>query len=80
MATATVAIKNSLLGTEIEPDVSVQTIATFEKHARRDDSTGDTYMNEDDFVNAIAPTTENYVSFLASYIGIQMTDSDQFTA
>ena len=61
MATAKVAIKESLLGLETEPDLSLQTRAAFDRNSRADDETGERYMIEEDFVNAIAPSTENYV-------------------
>lgn len=62
MATAKKAVKESLLGTTREPELSQQTKATFDRNARQDETTGDYYMNEDAFVNAIAPASENYVS------------------
>jgi solute carrier family 25 aspartate/glutamate transporter 12/13 len=34
----------------------------FFHHARKDESTGEHYMTEDDFINAIAPKHEDYVS------------------
>ena len=61
MATAKQAIKESLLGTTTEPELSQQTKATFDRNARQDEATGDLYMTEEDFVNAIAPANENYV-------------------
>lgn len=61
MATAKLAVKESLLGTTREPELSQQTKATFDRNARQDEATGDSYMIEEDFVNAIAPTSENYV-------------------
>ena len=60
MATVKEAVKESLLGTTVEPQLSQQARANFEKHARRDDD-GELFMNEDDFINAIAPESENYV-------------------
>ena len=62
MSTVKAAVKQSLLGVENEPDLSLQTKANFGKYARQDEATGETYMSEEDFVNAIAPETENYVS------------------
>ena len=61
MATATQTIKESLLGATREPELSQQTKATFDRNARQDEATGDSYMTEEDFVNAIAPANENYV-------------------
>jgi len=59
------AVKESLLGTE-ESDsvkVSAQNRATFLQHARKDEESGDLYMGEEEFVNAIAPKGEDYVSY-----------------
>ena len=62
MATAKEAIKESLLGTTTEPELSQQTKATFDRNARQDEVTGEYLMTEADFVDAIAPADENYVS------------------
>lgn len=62
MATAKTAIKESLLGTTKEPELSTQSKATFNRHARQDDETQEPFMTQDDFVNAIAPPGEDYVS------------------
>ncbi len=64
MATVKAAVKQSLLGTEQEADLSLQTKATFDKYSTRDEANGEVYMTEDDFVSAIAPETENYVSLI----------------
>ena len=63
MATATASIKESLLGVEKDPELSTQTKATFDRNARQDEATGELYMKEEDFVNSIAPASENYVGF-----------------
>lgn len=62
MATAKIAIKESLLGTTKEPELSTQSKATFNRYARQYEETQDPFMTEEDFVNAIAPERENYVS------------------
>lgn len=62
MAVVKEAVKESLLGTTREPQLSQQTTATFNKHARKDENTGEFYMTENDFVDAIAPKNEDYVS------------------
>ena len=54
------ALKESLVGTTIEPELSQQSRATFEKYASKDED-GKTFMTEDNFVNAIAPASEDYV-------------------
>jgi solute carrier family 25 aspartate/glutamate transporter 12/13 len=38
--------------------------ATFEKNARKDGESGEQIMGEEEFVNAIAPEGEDYVSQL----------------
>jgi len=59
-------VKETLLGTEQAEDVqlSAQSKATFEKNAQNDKETGESYMNEANFINAIAPENEDYVSFV----------------
>jgi hypothetical protein len=62
------AVKESLLGTE-EPEgikLSAQTRATFLQHARKDEESGELVMAEEEFVNAIAPKNEDYVSSCSS--------------
>lgn len=61
MATVTDQLKQSLVGAVIEPSLSTDAQATFERHARKDDSNGELYMTEEEFVNAIAPSNEDYV-------------------
>jgi solute carrier family 25 (mitochondrial aspartate/glutamate transporter), member 12/13 len=61
MATVT-KVKESLLGTEEPVKLSAQTKATFIKHAQKDPETGELKMGETEFVNAIAPENEDYVS------------------
>ena len=60
MAAVKEAVKESLVGTSIEPGLSQQSRATFEKYARQKEG-GESYMTEEDFVDAIAPTGEDYV-------------------
>lgn len=58
------AVKESLLGTEEPTLLSAQTRSTFMLHAKRDAATGDYFMSEQEFINAIAPKGEDYVSFI----------------
>ena len=62
MATVQAQVKESLLGTTREPELSTQTRQTFDRHAKTDDATGEYFMTEHEFVDAIAPETEDYVS------------------
>ena len=61
----TEAVKETLVGTIREPELSSHTKATFNRHAKRDEGSEELYMTEAEFVNAIAPETEDYVSSLA---------------
>ena len=71
MATKTLAVKESLLGTTREPELSTQTKATFDQNARQDEASGELVLTEEDFVNAVAPESENYVSlFLLFFYAI----------
>ncbi|KAI9817994.1 MAG: mitochondrial aspartate-glutamate transporter agc1 [Thelocarpon impressellum] len=60
MATVKEAVKETLVGTTREPQLSAQTKATFERLSRTDAETGERYMAEEDFVDAIAPADEDY--------------------
>ena len=62
MTTVTEAVKESLVGTTIEPELSQEIRATFNQHSKQDEASGEDYMVEEDFVNAIAPMNEDYVS------------------
>jgi solute carrier family 25 (mitochondrial aspartate/glutamate transporter), member 12/13 len=55
------AVKESLLGTEEQTQLSAQTRATFLLHAKKDPESGELYMGREEFINAIAPPTEDYV-------------------
>lgn len=61
MATVAEAVKESLLGSTAPESLSTEARVTFLKNARREDD-GELYMNEEDFINAIAPPEEDYVS------------------
>ena len=68
MAAVKATIQESLLGTEKNPELSTQTKSTFDRHARQDEASEEAYMTEEDFVDAIAPTSENYVCSVAPRI------------
>jgi solute carrier family 25 (mitochondrial aspartate/glutamate transporter), member 12/13 len=55
------AVKESLLGTEEPIVLPAQTRSTFMLHAKKDSETGEYYMGEEEFINAIAPKGEDYV-------------------
>ncbi len=54
-------VKDALLGSTSDPQLSLQTKEAFLKHARKDDESGEWYLGEDDFVDAITPEGENFV-------------------
>lgn len=60
-ATIKESVKETLLGVEDEPQLSSQMRAEFMQHAKKDSESGDYYMGQEEFVNAIAPESEDYV-------------------
>lgn len=58
-------VKESLVGADFdEQNFSAQTRAEFMQYAIKDDENGEYYMGREEFVNAIAPPDEDYVSFI----------------
>ncbi|KKK13301.1 hypothetical protein AOCH_007718, partial [Aspergillus ochraceoroseus] len=71
------AVKESLLGTPFEEShLSLQARATFLRHARKDETTGELYMAQDDFVQAIAPKHEDYHKIKREHYGILFRVAD----
>ncbi|KAI1776178.1 mitochondrial carrier [Hypoxylon cercidicola] len=62
MSTTTVkeVVKESLLGSKEPSHLSASHRASFINNAKKDEQTGELYMGPDDFVEAIAPPTEDY--------------------
>lgn len=60
MATVKDTIKESLVGASTEPQLSDQNRREFLQHAHKDED-GEYYMTEQEFINAIAPASEDYV-------------------
>ena len=65
MATVKDSVKESLLGATPEPNLSAQTKAVFTRNSTRDERTGESFMTRDDFIRAVAPDDEDYVSVTA---------------
>ena len=63
MANIQEAVKESLLGTTRELELSSQTRAAFDRNAKKDEATGEYYLTESEFVDAVAPENEDYVSY-----------------
>ncbi|KAL4917999.1 mitochondrial carrier domain-containing protein [Aspergillus aurantiobrunneus] len=77
MASVKEAVKESLVGTNIdEPTLSRQVRVNFLKHARKDKDSGELYMTEADFVEAIAPKHEDYHKIKREHYGILFRVAD----
>ena len=66
MATPTTvkeAVKETLLGTEEATNLSASHRALFLNNAKKDEKTGQLYMGPEEFIEAIAPPNEDYVSY-----------------
>lgn len=55
------AVKGSFLGTEEPTELSSKTKAAFVSSATKDPESGELYMSQEQFINAIAPADEDYV-------------------
>jgi solute carrier family 25 aspartate/glutamate transporter 12/13 len=61
MATVKEQVGEVLLGTTEEPQLSQLTRAAFLKFAKKDGEGGDYYLDEESFIDAVAPESEDYV-------------------
>lgn len=66
-------VKSLLAGSVEEqqqpPQLSLQVREHFNLHARKDETTGELYMTENEFINAIAPSHGDYVRVPCFLIG-----------
>lgn len=62
MATITERVKETLIGADVEPQLSEQTRRDFMAKAIQDPETQEYYMSQNEFVDAVAPAGEDYVS------------------
>ncbi|KIX98929.1 uncharacterized protein Z520_05390 [Fonsecaea multimorphosa CBS 102226] len=76
MATVTEAVKESLLGSSAPSSLSTESRMTFLRHANKDED-GELYMNEEDFINAIAPPEEDYHKIKREQYGILFGVADR---
>lgn len=56
------AVKETLVGVEEPVQVSAQSKARFSQNAVKDPQSGELVMGPDEFINAVAPANEDYVS------------------
>ena len=76
MATVTEAVKESLLGKEAPASLSADSRLTFMRNSKRGED-DQLYMDEEDFINAIAPADEDYVSTARPSPSVTCRRSDQ---
>lgn len=69
------AVKESLLGSEEPAKLSSSHRASFLNNAIKDEQTGELYMGPEEFISAIAPPGQDYVSYQCLYqpMGIFMS-------
>lgn len=56
------SVKETLLGSHEPTEFSAKTKARFNSHAIRDSETGESFLGQEEFINAVAPPGEDYVS------------------
>jgi hypothetical protein len=61
MASVREAVKEQLLGSPESSQLSHQSRANFLRHAQKDEN-GELFMTKENFIDAVAPTQEDYVS------------------
>lgn len=54
-------VKETLLGAEEDPQLTQTSRFNFMKHAVKEEGSEDYYMSPEQFIDAIAPPTEDYV-------------------
>ncbi|KAL1954498.1 hypothetical protein VTO42DRAFT_1109 [Malbranchea cinnamomea] len=78
MADVKSSLKASLVGSEAsEPPLTAQVKARFMAHARTDSETGELYLSEEDFIDAIAPKNEDYHKIKREQYGILFRVADR---
>ncbi|KAH3912278.1 hypothetical protein HBI56_005620 [Parastagonospora nodorum] len=77
MASVTEQVGEVLLGTTEEPQLSQLTRAAFMKHAQKDEATGEYFLTEDQFIDAVAPESEDYHKIKRYQYGILFAVADR---
>ncbi|OJJ44899.1 hypothetical protein ASPZODRAFT_134315 [Penicilliopsis zonata CBS 506.65] len=70
-------VKASLVGSKDDSQLSHQAQANFLRHAEKDEQTGELYMSEDSFIEAIAPKQEDYHKIKREQYGILFQVADR---
>jgi solute carrier family 25 aspartate/glutamate transporter 12/13 len=69
VATVKEAVKETLVGSKEPAQLSAQTKARFNRYAVKDAETGELCLGPEQFIDAIAPPSEDYVStYMPTYI------------
>lgn len=64
MASVKESVTEALLGSTEEPKLSEQAKQTFFRYAIKDDASGEPYLGREQFIDAVAPPSEDYVRSL----------------
>ncbi|KAJ5665364.1 uncharacterized protein N7477_007812 [Penicillium maclennaniae] len=70
------AVKETLVGSSEDPQLSTQARFNFIRHAQKDEN-GEHFMTEEDFVNAVAPKHEDYHKIKREQYGILFQVADR---
>ncbi|KAJ6085993.1 hypothetical protein N7486_010274 [Penicillium sp. IBT 16267x] len=76
MSSVTETVKEKLVGSTEEPQLSHQARSNFLRHAQKDEN-GEPFMNEEDFINAVAPKQEDYHKIKREQYGILFQVADR---
>ncbi|KAJ5775903.1 uncharacterized protein N7511_000914 [Penicillium nucicola] len=76
MASVKEAVKEQLLGSHEGPQLSHQARTNFIRHAQKDEN-GELFMDEDNFINAVAPKQEDYHKIKREQYGILFNVADR---
>ncbi|KAI7781545.1 calcium-binding mitochondrial carrier protein aralar1 [Diaporthe eres] len=71
------AVKETLIGSEEPVQVSAQTKARFNSNAVKDPESGELYMGPDEFINAVAPSDEDYHKIKRDQYGLLFQVADR---
>lgn len=79
MASVKEQVEEVLLGTTEEPQLSHLTRQAFLKHAKKDDANDEYFLDEESFIDAVAPESEDYHKIKRYQYGIlfQVADRDR---
>ncbi|KAI2623211.1 mitochondrial carrier [Hypoxylon sp. NC1633] len=71
------AVKETLLGTEEGTNLSASHRASFYSNAKKDEQTGELYMGPEEFIEAIAPPSEDYHKISRDQYGLLFRVADR---